>query len=134
MSYARALKCRKCGQEYPLKPMNLCELCLSPLEVDYDYKAMAKAVSRQKIARGPHGMWRYRDLLPAESPEVDLGTGYSPLVKAENLGRELGLDHLYVKNDCLTPSYSFKDRAVSVATTKAREFGNGDRPVFERVR
>jgi len=68
-------------------------------------------------------MWRYRDLLPVEGEAIDIGTGFTPLVKADNLGRELGLDHLYIKNDCLNPSYSFKDRVVSVAVTKAREFG-----------
>lgn len=123
MSYARALRCRKCGQEYPLKAMNLCALCLSPLEVTYDYEAIAKGLSREKLARGPVGMWRYRDLLPVESEEVDLGTGFTPLVKADNLGQELGLSQLYIKNDCLNPTYSFKDRVVSVAITKAREFG-----------
>ncbi len=123
MGYARTLRCRKCGQEYPLKPMGLCEFCFSPLEVNYDYKAMAKVVSREQIARGPASMWRYRNLLPVESEVVDLGTGFTPLVKADNLGGELGLDQLYIKNDCLTPTYSFKDRVVSVAITKAREFG-----------
>ncbi len=123
MSYARALQCRKCGQEYPLKPMNLCDFCLSPLEVTYDYKGMAKALTREKLASGPLNLWRYRDLLPVEAREVDIGAGFTPLVKAENLGRELGLDQLYIKNDCLNPTYSFKDRPVSVATTKAREFG-----------
>jgi len=123
MSYARALRCRKCGQEYSLRPINLCEFCLSPLEVNYDYKAMAKGLSREKIAGGPLGMWRYRDMLPVEGKEIDLGTGFTPLVKADNLGHELGLDRLYIKNDGLNPTYSFKDRVVSVAVTKAREFG-----------
>ena len=123
MSYARALRCRKCGQEYPLQPRNKCDFCLSPLEVTYDYQAMAGVVSRQKIESGLRSMWRYRDLLPAEETEVDVGTGFTPLVKADNLGRELGLERLYIKNDCLNPTYSFKDRPVSVAVTKAREFG-----------
>ena len=123
MSFAKALRCRKCGQEYPLRPTNLCEFCLSPLEVSYDYKAMARGLSREKLAGGPFGMWRYRDLLPVEGREIDIGTGFTPLVKADNLGREIGLDRLYVKNDCLNPTYSFKDRAVSVAVSKAREFG-----------
>ena len=123
MSYARALRCRKCGQEYPLQPINLCSSCLSPLEVSYDYKAMAEGISREKLDEGPLGMWRYRDLLPVDGEVVDIGTGFTPLVKAERLGRELGLDELYIKNDCLNPTYSFKDRAVSVAVTKAREFG-----------
>ena len=123
MSYARALRCRKCGQEYPVQPINLCDFCLSPLEVIYDYKAMAKGLSREKLAGEPLSMWRYRDMLPIEGKEVDIGTGFTPLVKADNLGRELGLGRLYIKNDCLNPTYSFKDRPVSVAVTKAREFG-----------
>jgi len=123
VSFARALRCRKCGQEYPLQPVNLCDFCLSPLEVSYDYKAMARVLSREKLAGGPLSMWRYRDMLPVEGKEVDIGTGLTPLVKADNLGRELGLDRLYIKNDCLNPTYSFKDRAVSVAVSKAREFG-----------
>lgn len=123
MSYARALRCRKCGREYPLGPLSLCDFCLSPLEVSYDYQSMAKALNREKIAKGPPSMWRYSDLLSVESEAVDLGTSFTPLIKADNLGRELGLDQLYIKNDCLNPTYSFKDRPVSVAVTKAREFG-----------
>lgn len=123
MSYARVLRCRKCGQEYPLKPMNRCDFCFSPLEVSYDYKAMARSLSREEIARGPSSMWRYQALLPVNGDIVDIGTGFTPLLKADRLGQELGLDELYIKNDCLNPTYSFKDRAVSVATTKAREFG-----------
>jgi len=123
MSYARALRCRKCGQEYPIQPLNLCDFCFSPLEVSYDYKAMARGLSREKVAGGPPSMWRYRDMLPVAGKEVDIGTGFTPLVKADNLGRKLGLDQLYIKNDCLNPTYSFKDRPVSVAVTKAREFG-----------
>jgi len=123
MSYAKALRCRKCGQEYPLQPLNLCDFCLSPLEVSYDYKAMARGLSREKLAGGPLSMWRYRDMLSVEGEVVDIGTGFTPLIKADNLGHELGLDRLYIKNDCLNPTYSFKDRPVSVAVTKAREFG-----------
>jgi len=123
MSYARALRCRKCGQEYPLQPLNLCAFCLSPLEVSYDYKAMARGITREKLTEGPLSMWRYRDLLSVEGEVVDIGTGFTPLVKADNLGEELGLQELYIKNDCLNPTYSFKDRPVSVAVTKAREFG-----------
>jgi threonine synthase len=123
MSYVRTLRCRKCGREYPLGPVNLCDFCFSPLEVNYDYKSMAKDVSVEKITSGPSSIWRYRDLLPANDEVVDLGTGFTPLTLAANLGRELGLTQLYLKNDCLNPTYSFKDRAVSVAVTKAQEFG-----------
>jgi len=123
LSFAVNLRCRKCGQETPLAPVNLCDFCLSPLEVNYDYKSIAKVVSREKFAAGPVSMWRYSDLLSAEGEVVDLGTGFTPLTRADRLGKELGLDELYIKNDCLNPTYSFKDRPVSVAVTKAREFG-----------
>ncbi len=103
--------------------MNLCDSCLSPVEVTYDYKAMADVLTRDRITAGPHSMWRYADLLPADDEPVDIGTGLTPLLRADNLGQELGLDRLYIKNDCLTPTYSFKDRAVAVAVTKARAFG-----------
>ena len=86
MSYARALRCRKCGQEYPLEPRNMCDFCLSPVEVSYDYKAMAKSVTRDTLKEGPLSIWRYRDILPIDSEEVDIGTGYTPLIKADNLG------------------------------------------------
>ena len=123
MSYARVLRCRKCGREYPLEPVNLCDFCFSPLEVIYDYKSMAKAVTRERLSSGPVSMWRYRDLLPVDGELVDIGAGSTPLTRANNLGRVLGLKQLYIKNDCLNPTYSFKDRVVSVAITKAREFG-----------
>ena len=112
MSYARSLRCRKCEHEYRLDPMNMCEFCLSPLEVIYDYKSMSSVVSRESIEKGPRSLWRYRDLLPAEGEVVDIGSGWTPLTKAENLGQVLGLDHLYIKNDCLNPTYSFKDYAA----------------------
>ena len=123
MAYVRGLRCRKCGREYHLEPLNLCDFCFSPLEVVYDYKAMSRGVSKEKIAGGPPGMWRYRDLLPIDGDVVDIGTGFTPLIRADNLGHELGLEQLYIKNDCLNPTHSFKDRVVSVAITKAREFG-----------
>jgi len=123
VSYAKVLRCRKCGREYLLEPLNLCDFCLSPLEVSYDYKAMSRVISRKKLAGGPLSIWRYRDMLPVEGEVVDIGTGFTPLVKADNLGGELGLDRLYIKNDCLNPTYSFKDRVVSVAASKAQELG-----------
>lgn len=123
MSYIRVLSCRKCGREYPPQPVNLCDFCFSPLEVAYDYKAMAEAVTRERLSAGPASMWRYRELLPVNGEVVDIGTGFTPLIKADNLGPELGLEQLYIKNDCLNPTFSFKDRVVSVAITKAREFG-----------
>ena len=124
MSFAKGLRCRECGRGNPLGPTHVCEYCFGPLEVVYDLDALKRRVTRESLAAGPPTMWRYRDLLPLDGDQVvDLGTGFTPLVKAENLGRELGLDNLYVKNDTVNPTYSFKDRVVSVAVSKALEFG-----------
>lgn len=123
MSFAKALLCRQCGQVYPIEAISRCSVCLSPVEVTYDYEAMAGAMNRDKPATGPTSMWRYKEMLPVDGEVIDIGTGFTPLVKADTLGKEIGLNRLYIKNDCLTPTYSFKDRPVSVAATKAREFG-----------
>ncbi len=124
MSYAKALRCKECGREYPMDPTHVCEFCFGPLEVAYDYDALRKNISREKIKDGPYNIWRYRDFLPIESKDpIDINAGFTPLLKADNLGKELGLDRLYIKNDCVNPTYSFKDRVVSVAATKAREHG-----------
>ena len=123
MSFAKNLRCRECGRVYPLEPMHVCEFCFGPLEVFYDYEALRRTLTRERIERGPLSMWRYADLLPVTAEAaVDIGTGYTPLIRASNLGRLLGLERLYVKNDCQNPTWSFKDRVVSLAITKAREF------------
>lgn len=123
-SFVQGLRCRECGREYPLEPTHVCEFCFGPLEVIYDYQAIKQAISKEKIASGPLSIWRYEPLLPVKqnSEKVDLGAGFTPLVKAENLGKKLGLKNLYLKNDTVNPTYSFKDRVVSVALTKALEF------------
>ena len=123
MSHVIALRCRECGSEYDIAPTNACELCFGPLEVSYDYDSIAKSISRETIERGPATMWRYHDFLPVSpGSAVDIGTGFTPLLKAENLGRRLGLNELYVKNDAMNPTNSFKDRPVTVTTSKALEF------------
>jgi len=92
--------------------------------VAYDYDEIAKVISRESIEAGPRSMWRYHDLLPVlESSPVDLGAGYTPLVRAERLGAELGIKELWIKDDTANPTGSFKDRVVSVALTKARQHG-----------
>ena len=119
------MRCRECGEEYPLAPIHVCELCFGPLEVLLNWEAITPLVTRERIQAGPPSMWRYHDLLPVEGPPtVGKNVGWTPLVKAENLGRELGLTNLYIKNDAVNhPTLSFKDRVVAVALTKAREFG-----------
>ena len=124
MPFARNLRCRECGREYPTEPSHVCEFCFGPLEVVYDYAAMHRNITRETIERGPASVWRYADLLPV-NPEyaVDINAGMTPLIRARNLGEHLGLRNLYLKNDCANPTWSFKDRVVAVAATKAREFG-----------
>ena len=124
MTFIEGLRCRECARPYPAEALHVCEWCFGPLEVVYDYEANAASISKEKIAAGPHTIWRYADLLPA-APEgaVDLGVGFTPLVRADRLAAELGLGELWVKNDTLNPTGSFKDRVVSVALTKARELG-----------
>jgi threonine synthase len=123
MSFAKALRCRECGREYPMTASHVCEFCFGPLEVVYDYEGMKKSISRQSIAQGPHSVWRYADLLPVEGEPVNLNAGFTPLLRAKNLGEHLGLNNLYIKNDCANPTWSFKDRVVAVASTKAKELG-----------
>jgi len=124
MAKALALKCRECGREYPIEPIHLCEYCFGPLEVKYDYEEIKKNISRKKIEEGPKSLWRYIDLLPVEEPRVGFHAGFTPLKKAENLGKLLGLENLYIKDDSVNhPTLSFKDRVVSVAISKAIEFG-----------
>ncbi len=118
----KGLKCRECKREYEISPIHVCEFCFGPLEIDYDYDSID--ISREEIESGPLSIWRYKKLLPVESNElVDLQTGFSPLLKADNLAKAIGLKRLWIKNDTVNPTYSFKDRVVSVALTKAREFG-----------
>ena len=123
MSHVKSLRCRECANEYPMEPLNVCDFCFGPLEVIYDYDSIARTVTRAGIESGPTTMWRYHDFLPVHAEaSIDMGTGFTPLIRAKNLGRVLGLDHLYIKNDSVNPSFSFKDRPVSVTTTKALEF------------
>jgi threonine synthase len=121
------LRCRGCGREYPIEPAHVCERCFGPLEAAFDYDAVAREVSRDTIAAGPSTLWRYRDLLPVPGTDpvepVHLGGGLTPLTRAPRLGEALGLDDLWLKNDTVNPTWSFKDRVVSVALTAARAFG-----------
>jgi len=118
------LRCRECGRQFPDEALHVCDFCFGPLEVAYDYEAIASIVTRESIAAGPRTIWRYGALLPVnEEHPVDLGAGYTPLVRAERLGAELGIKELWIKDDTANPTGSFKDRVVSVALTKARQLG-----------
>jgi threonine synthase len=123
--FVRGLKCRLCGKAYPKKPLNYCEDDFGPLEVDYDYDAIREVINRGKIELRPFNMWRYRELLPLDGePTVGPLVGGTPLVRADRLADALGVKNLWLKNDAVNfPTLSFKDRVVSVALSKAREFG-----------
>ena len=126
-SYVKGLHCRECGNEYPKAPIHVCEFCFGPLEVAYDYAAIGKALTRAVIESRPATMWRYAELLPLDGPPtVGVLTGMTPLVRCERLAKKLGVRELWVKNDAVNhPTLSFKDRVVSVAISKATEFGIG---------
>jgi threonine synthase len=125
MSFVLGLQCRECGQEYEKKPLHVCENCFGPLEIHYDYESIKNSISREKIAGREHNLWRYRELLPIDGePRVGLYSGFTPLVRAHRLGAALGVKELYVKDDSVNhPTFSYKDRVVSVAISKAIEFG-----------
>jgi threonine synthase len=125
MTYVLGLKCKECGHRIPVKPLHVCEQCFGPYEVEYDYAKMKGKVTRESIARGPKSLWRYKDLLPLDgAPKTGQFSGFTPLKKAERLGHELGCRDLWIKDDsCNYPTYSYKERVVSVAISKAIEFG-----------
>lgn len=124
-SFVRGLKCRLCGKTYPQQPLNFCTEDFGPLEVEYDYPALGRTVNRRIIESRPRTMWRYRELLPVDGePTVGRQVGGTPLIRADRLAEELGVETLWIKNDAVNfPTLSFKDRVVAVALSKAREFG-----------
>lgn len=124
-SNIKGLKCRECGQRYEIEPTHVCSFCFGPLEIEYDYERIAGVISRELVESRPPSMWRFRELLPLDKePTVGQQVGYTPLIRADNLARELGLKELWIKNDAVNyPTLSFKDRVVSVAISKAKEFG-----------
>ena len=122
-----SLRCadKKCGKEYEKKDLYVCEYCFGPLEVNYDYKKIKNDLTIEKILNREKTLWRYKELLPLDSePTVGLNSGFTPLIKADNLANILEVDELYIKNDGVSfPTLSFKDRVVSVALSKAKELG-----------
>src|SRR5436189_1458313 len=120
----KGLKCKECGRLYEAKAIHVCEFCFGPLEVDYNYDAIRKSMTKEKIQKGPRSLWRYWDLLPVETRDViTIQEGYTPFWHAKHLGGLLGLNKLYIKNDTVNPTFSFKDRVVSTALSRARELG-----------
>jgi threonine synthase len=100
-------------------------MCFGPLEVVYDYDGLRRTLTRERIEAGPPSLWRYRDLLPIEGePVTGLVSGWTPLRRAPRLEREWGCSELWIKDDSVNcPTLSYKERVVSVAISKAVEFG-----------
>ncbi len=123
MNTVKGLRCRECSREYPPEMRNTCENCFGPLEVEYNWDEINP--TKESITEGPSSMWRYLDLLPVEnnSSVVDMGTGFNHLYNADNLADELGIDELFILNDSVNPSFSFKDRVTGVAVARAKDFG-----------
>ncbi len=121
MGKIKHLQCRECKKEYPSTFKYICEECFGPLDVHYDFPS----VTKNTFSNREHTYWRYHELLPIESKSniVSIGAGMTPLIKAEKLGKALGLNNLYIKNDSVNPTFSFKDRPAGVAVSKAKEFG-----------
>jgi len=118
------LRCRMCGTEHPAVANGICSRCFGPLEPVYDWEAVGRAATRERIEAGPRSLWRYAALLPAEPPEdAASGPGWTPLVPAPRLAAQLGLGEVHLKLDLSNPTHSFKDRVVAVAAAKAAEFG-----------
>ncbi len=127
LKLTKGLKCRECGEQYPEGPLHICELCFGPLEVSYDYEKIKNCIKKEKIENREPNMWRYKELLPLymdNCPSFSIPVGFTPLIKAKNLGKKIGVKELYIKNDSVNyPTLSFKDRVVVVAIAVAQKLG-----------
>ncbi len=117
------LLCRKCSTEFRADLKYVCDECFNPLDVIYDFDKIR--LSKDIIKNREKNLWRYFELLPLRNKNniVDIGAGYTPLHKADKLAKKLGLNNLYIKNDTVNPSFSFKDRPASIAVSKCQELG-----------
>ena len=115
------LRCRECKKEYDSTFKYICDECFGPLDVHYNFPSITK----DTFTNREQTYWRYFELLPIidKSNIVSINAGMTPLVKAEKLGKKIGLNNLYIKNDSVNPTFSFKDRPAGVAISKAKEFG-----------
>jgi threonine synthase len=125
-SFLSHLECGLCGERLEADRLwNLCPKCGKPLLARYDLAGARAAVSREDLAGREPSMWRYRELLPVRDDafKLCLGEGFTPLFEADRLGREIGHGPLYVKDEGLNPTGSFKARGLSAAVSRAFELG-----------
>ena len=124
--YATHLECSSCARRHERNALhNLCRACGKPLLVRYDLARAAQELERPALANREPSLWRYRELLPVVRQEhvTTLGEGWTPLLPAPNLGRRLGLERLFIKDEAANPTGSFKARGMAVAVSMAREMG-----------
>jgi threonine synthase len=117
------LKCRDCGKEFEIAPLYVCDECFGALDIIYDFEKIS--FSKSDLKSRENTLWRYKEFLPFEAPEYvsEIKAGFTPLIRAKLLAKKLGLKELYIKNDCVNPTYSFKDRPAALGVTAALSFG-----------
>lgn len=125
MGYVRGLKCKECGRDYPKEALYVCEYCFGSLDVEYEYSKIKEVLSPEVISARAKNLWRYRELLPLDGePQSGFYSGFTPLLRANRLAKRLGVKEIYIKDDSVNhPTFSFKDRVVAVAISKAKELG-----------
>jgi len=126
MNFLTHLECAFCGQELEADHLwNLCPKCEKPLLARYDLEKASRTLSREAIAERGANLWRYRELLPVSDPRhaLCLGEGFTPLVHATRLGQAVGFDNLFIKDEGLNPTGSFKARGLAMAVSRAHELG-----------
>jgi threonine synthase len=126
MNYVTGLQCHLCKATFPAQALWVCDKCLGPLEIIYDYDKVRQSMTRAQVESRAKNLWRYRELLPIDGePRTGDYSGYTPLVKADRLAKKLGVRELYLKDDSVNhPTFSPMDRVVSVAATRAVELAS----------
>jgi threonine synthase len=124
--YVTHLECAACGRRHEARQLqNLCRECGKPLLVRYDLERAAAKLTKESLRERSADLWRYREVLPVAHEEniVSLGEGWTPLVAARRLGRQLGMSELYIKDESQNPTGSFKARGMTAAVSMAKELG-----------
>ena len=120
------LECAACGLKHEAQRLqNLCRECGKPLLVRYDFEQAKRFLTKESLIDRQSDLWRYREVLPVARDEniISLGEGWTPILHARRIGKELGLDELYIKDESTNPTQSFKARGMTVAVSMAKELG-----------
>jgi threonine synthase len=126
MSYLTHLDCSYCDNKFESNKLwNLCPFCSKPLLARYDLDSLKKSYIKEDLISGESTLWRYKEVLPVEDPRfiLSLGEGITPLINATRLGNSIGFENLFIKDEGLNPTTSFKARGLSVAVSRAFELG-----------